>query len=170
MKNSPFYVCLIFFISFTHTWLSLFSPLLWFLLCLLHALICCCVFCMIQFPSFTGESQFLFLKPSALFMFCHAGGVKLWSWAHICSRVRLNRMCKDRKDDKMCEKCPACVKTSRSPRNYNSVIQFFLFPFSYTLLSLMFVFSHLFSHITPLVSSMEIKTTISLNTTNFLSR
>lgn len=84
MKNPPFYVCLfnLLYLSSTHALGCRSSALCcgFFCVCFMHA--APFVFCMIQFPSFAGESQFLFLKPSALFMFCHAGGVKLWSWAH----------------------------------------------------------------------------------------
>jgi len=53
----------------------------------------------IQFPSFAGESQFLFLKLFALFISCHTEGVNLWSWAHKHTHAQTPAgpwMCKDK--------------------------------------------------------------------------
>lgn len=118
--------------SVVHTRLSasLFRPLLWFLLCRLHALLRCsaCLLHTIQFPSFAGESQFLFLKP---WLFLCSVTLKVWSCGHELINTLMHKHgasisaeCAKTKRQQYVWKYSASDKTSRSARNVCIYIQY----------------------------------------------
>lgn len=118
----------------------------------------CSSFAWSSFPPAQVKVTSSFWKP---LVFLCSVTLKVWSCGRelICAHGSVSSECAKIEKDQMCEKCPACVKTSIWP------LQFFLFLFYF---SRSYSHAHLFSRIALLLT---INTTISLyTTTNFLLR